>query len=129
MKPADVVLMNGFEDDFVPKGATFTGKRKRARSTMLRVANCLLGEDLGDDTLIIGTSGRYEFKNKGIDVFLESLNRLNRDKDLKKKVLAFVNVSLVGWETPARICRNALRARISLPSRYSALSSLTGCTI
>ena len=36
-KPADVVLMNGFEDDFVPKGATFTGKRKRARSTMLRV--------------------------------------------------------------------------------------------
>ncbi len=59
---------------------------------MLRVANCLLGEDLGDDTLIIGTSGRYEFKNKGIDVFLESLNRLNRDKDLKKKVLAFVNV-------------------------------------
>lgn len=62
---------------------------------MLRVANCLLGEDLGDDTLIIGTSGRYEFKNKGIDVFLESLNRLNRDKDLKKKVLAFVNVP--GW--------------------------------
>jgi hypothetical protein len=42
-------MMNGFEDDFVPKGATFTGKRKRARSTMLRVANCLLGEDLGDD--------------------------------------------------------------------------------
>ena len=26
-KPADVVLMNGFEDDFVPKGATFTGKQ------------------------------------------------------------------------------------------------------
>ena len=47
------------------------------------------------DTLIIGTSGRYEFKNKGIDVFLESLNRLNRDKNLNKKVLAFVNVP--GW--------------------------------
>lgn len=94
-KPADVVLMNGFEDDFVPKGATFTGKRKRARALLLRVANCLLGEDLGDDTMIVGTSGRYEFKNKGIDVFLESLNRLNRDKDLKKKVLAFVNVP--GW--------------------------------
>ena len=28
-KPADVILMNGFEDDFVPKGSTFTGKRKR----------------------------------------------------------------------------------------------------
>lgn len=27
-KPADVVLMNGFEDDFVPKGSTFTGKQQ-----------------------------------------------------------------------------------------------------
>ena len=94
-KAADVVLMNGFEDDFVPKGSTFTGKRKRARSVMLNVANKLLGTNLGDDTLIVGTSGRYEFKNKGIDVFLESLNRLNRDKNLHKNVLAFINVP--GW--------------------------------
>ena len=94
-KAADVILMNGFEDDFVPAGATFTAKRKRARQTMLRVANNLLGDNLTDDVLIIGTSGRYEFKNKGINVFLESLNRLNRDKNLKKKVLAFVNVP--GW--------------------------------
>ena len=36
-----------------------------------------------------------EFKNKGIDVFLESLNRLNRDKNLHKNVLAFINVP--GW--------------------------------
>ncbi len=94
-KPADVILMNGFENDFVPKGATFAGKRKRARALMLRVANCLLGDNLDNDTLIVGTSGRYEFKNKGINVFLESLNRLNRDRNLKKKVVAFVNVP--GW--------------------------------
>jgi hypothetical protein len=94
-KEADVVLMNGFEDDFVPKGNTFTGKRKRARAAMLNVANNLLGTDWGDDTLIIGTSGRYEFKNKGIDVFLESLHRLKNDKNLKKNVLAFINVP--GW--------------------------------
>ncbi len=99
-KPADVILMNGFEDDFVPKGSTFAGKRKRARTAMLRVANCLLGTDLADDTLIIATSGRYEFKNKGIDVFLESLNRLNRDKNLKKNVLAYIDVP--GWVGNAR---------------------------
>ena len=99
-KPADVVLMNGFEDDFVPKGATFTGKRKRARAAMLRTANCLLGTNLGDDTLLVGTSGRYEFNNKGINVFLESLNRLNRDKNLKKNILAFINVP--GWVGDAR---------------------------
>lgn len=94
-KAADVILMNGFEDNFVPKGITFTNKRKRARSAMLQVANKLLGTEWGDDTLIIGTSGRYEFKNKGIDVFLESLNRLTRDKNLKRNVLAFINVP--GW--------------------------------
>lgn len=96
-KSADVILMNGFEDDFVPKGLTFAGKRKRARALLLRLANCLLGVELDDDTLIVGTSGRYEFKNKGIDVYLESLNRLNRNKNLKKKVLAVVSVpGLVG---------------------------------
>ena len=91
-KPADVVLMNGFEDDFVPKGSTFTGKRKRARAAMLRVANSLLGTDLDDSTLILGTSGRYEFKNKGIDVFIESLQQLNNDETLTRNVLAFINV-------------------------------------
>ena len=92
-KPADVVLMNGFEDDFVPVGASYTAKRKKARQLKLRLANCLLGQEFKDEeTLIIGTSGRYEFKNKGINVFLEALNRLNRDKNLKKNVLAFVNV-------------------------------------
>ena len=91
-KPADVVLMNGFEDDFVPQGRTFAPKRKKARAALLNLANKLLGTHLSDDTLIIGTSGRYEFKNKGINVYLEALNRLTRDKDLKKDVLAFIKV-------------------------------------
>jgi len=91
-KPADVVLMNGFEDDFVPQGRAFAPKRKKARAALLNLANKLLGTDLGDGTLIIGTSGRYEFKNKGINVYLEALNRLTRDKNLQKNVLAFIKV-------------------------------------
>ncbi len=94
-KPVDVVLPNGFDDSFVPKGAQFTRKRKTARKRLLEVANALLGEQLDDDTLIISTSGRYEFRNKGIDVFVEAMNRLLRDRDLKKKVLAFIEVP--GW--------------------------------
>jgi len=99
-KSADVVLMNGFEDDFVPEKSDFASKRKHAREVMLRIANKLLGTQLDDDTLIIGTSGRYEFKNKGINVYLEALNRLTRDKNLKKNVLAFINVP--GWVGEAR---------------------------
>jgi hypothetical protein len=94
-KPVDVVLPNGFEDSFVPKGNAFIAKRKAARKTMLKVANALLGEEFDDNTLIIATSGRYEFRNKGIDVFIESLNQLRHDNRLKRKVVAFVEVP--GW--------------------------------
>ena len=95
-KKVDVVLPNGFENGFVPANAsTFTRKRKAARKRLLDVANALLGESLDDDTLIVSTSGRYEFRNKGVDVYIESMNRLLRDKELKKKVLAFIEVP--GW--------------------------------
>ena len=94
-KPVDVVLPNGFEDDFVPRGAAFTRQRKWARKRLLDVANALLGTDLGDETLLISTSGRYEFRNKGVDVYIEAMNRLLRDKNLDKNVVAFVKVP--GW--------------------------------
>jgi len=94
-KPVDVVLPNGFDNSFVPKAAQFTRKRNLARRKMLQVANALLGEELDDETLIVSTSGRYEFRNKGIDVFVEAMNRLLRDRDLKRKVLAFIVVP--GW--------------------------------
>lgn len=99
-RPVDVVLPNGFENDFVPKGATFTKKRKDARKILLRLANCLTGCQFDDNTLIIGTSGRYEFRNKGIDVFVEAMNRLNRDSRLGKNVVAFVQVP--AWVGDAR---------------------------
>ena len=94
-KPVDFVLPNGFENNFVPKGAAFTAKRKQARKTLLRVANALTGDHFDDDTLIISTSGRYEFRNKGIDVFIEAMNQLRFAEDLDKQVVAFIEVP--GW--------------------------------
>ena len=91
-KKADVVLVNGFEDDFVPKGAAFTAKRKEARRVMLGVAGQLLGQKFADDTIIVSTGGRYEFRNKGIDILLESLKRLADEPSLDRDVLAFINV-------------------------------------
>ena len=95
-KKPDVVLPNGFNNSFVPHGASFTRKRNLARRKLLEVANALMGEQMTDEeTLIVSTSGRYEFRNKGIDVFIEAMNRLLRDRELKKKVLAFIEVP--GW--------------------------------
>ena len=94
-RPVDFVLPNGFEDNFVSKGSSFTRKRKAARKRLLDVANALMGTDLDDNTLIVSTSGRYEFRNKGVDVYIEAMNRLLRDKSLSKPVLAFIEVP--GW--------------------------------
>lgn len=94
-KPVDVVLPNGFEDDFVPKGVAFTNKRRAARKHLLHITEALTGDTLDDDTLIVSTSGRYEFRNKGIDVFIEAMNRLNHDENMQRKVVAFIEVP--GW--------------------------------
>ena len=74
-KECDAVLMNGFEQDFVPGGAKFTTARNKARKQIFRIANALIGTEFTDDTLVVATSGRYEYKNKGIDVFLEAMYR------------------------------------------------------
>jgi glycosyltransferase involved in cell wall biosynthesis len=113
-KPVDVVLPNGFDNSFVPKTAQFAKKRKAARRCLLDVANALLGEQLDDDTLIISTSGRYEFRNKGIDVFVEAMNRLLRDRDLKKKIVAFIEVP--GWVGEPR---KDLQERLKSGKKYT----------
>lgn len=94
-KPVDVVLPNGFEDDFVPAGAIFTRKRRAARKRLLDIARALTGTLISDDAMIVSTSGRYEFRNKGIDVFVESMSRLRSREDLGREVVAFVEVP--GW--------------------------------
>lgn len=91
-KPVDVVLPNGFENNFVPKGKRFNMKRQEARKRLLAVANALLGEDFGDDTMLVATSGRYEFRNKGIDVYIDAINRLRYDNRLQRPVVAFIDV-------------------------------------
>ena len=112
-KPVDVVLPNGFDNSFVPSAQKFTSKRKEARKKMLDIANALLGEELDDDTLLISTSGRYEFRNKGIDVFVEAMNRLLRDRNLKKKIVAFIEVP--GWVGEPR---KDLQERLNSGKKY-----------
>ncbi len=112
-KPVDFVLPNGFDNSFVPKTAAFGKKRKAARKRLLDIANALMGTDLDDDTLIVSTSGRYEFRNKGVDVYIEAMNRLLRSDKLKKNVLAFIDVP--GWVGEPR---KDLQARLESGEKY-----------
>ena len=99
-RECDVILENGFEKDFVPVGKDFTAKRKAARKARLRVASALTGDSISDDALIIGIGGRMEMRNKGIDMFLESMARLNASNELDRDVVAFIDVP--AWSGDAR---------------------------
>ncbi len=88
----DVITPNGFDDDFVPKGKTFTSVRKNSREMMAKVTETLLGQKIEDNALFISTAGRYEFKNKGLDIFIESLKYLNDLCDLNREIIVFIMV-------------------------------------
>ncbi|MBD5164027.1 MAG: glycosyltransferase [Bacteroidales bacterium] len=86
------VTPNGFENNFVPGPRAYTAARRKARSRMLQVATALTGVDFPDDTFIVATSGRCEYRNKGLDVFLDAMATLEHTAPRKRKVLAFVMV-------------------------------------
>jgi hypothetical protein len=67
------VTPNGFEQNFVPSKTKFAEARQAAREKLLNVAHSLTGVKLPEDTFVIATSGRCEYRNKGIDMFLDSM--------------------------------------------------------
>ena len=88
----DVVTKNGIDHTFRQDKTAFEEKRKEIRMQILKIAGTLCGETLAPNCLMVLNSGRYEFKNKGIDLFIEALRRLNEDKNLKRTVLAVIAV-------------------------------------
>lgn len=91
-KTPDIVTPNGFEPDFVPAGKTYTSKRNKARNTLLKVVEKLTGCPADPDAFFVSTSGRYEYSNKGIDVFIDAMNNLRNSTDLSRKIYAFIMV-------------------------------------
>lgn len=87
-----IVTPNGFEKDFIPVGQEHEEKRLAARKKLINVAEKLLGYDIQEDALLVATSGRYEYRNKGIDVFIDAMHRLEQIKQLEKDVIAFIMV-------------------------------------
>ncbi|RPH32342.1 MAG: alpha-glucan family phosphorylase [Bacteroidales bacterium] len=89
-KPVDLVTPNGFEATFVPIDEEFKLRRIEAKIRFYEVAEALLAREVSKDALIAGIGGRYEFKNKGIDIFIDALGKLNKVDGLEKEVLAFI---------------------------------------
>ncbi|MFW5793313.1 MAG: alpha-glucan family phosphorylase [Bacteroidota bacterium] len=88
-KVPDVVTPNGFDNAFLPKAEDFSKSRVKSRENLLNLAKGLINQDIPDNALLIATSGRYEFKNKGIDLLIDALGRLNK-YDLPNNIVAFI---------------------------------------
>ncbi|TSA33906.1 MAG: alpha-glucan family phosphorylase [Porphyromonadaceae bacterium] len=86
----DIITPNGFNPDLVPDTETLKDQRLVVRQAIRKIAQAIFGYEISEDFLAIGTSGRYEFRNKGIDVFIKSLARLNEEKDLTKEIIALI---------------------------------------
>jgi glycosyltransferase involved in cell wall biosynthesis len=104
----DVITVNGFEKGFIPKGKAFDAARKKARKTLFNVTEKTLGYSIQRDALFVGLSGRYEYKNKGIDVFIDAMNNLRNMTQMSRDVIAFIMVP--GWIKGAR---KDIRTKIS----------------
>lgn len=89
-----VVTPNGFEPDFVGDGRKLGGLRRAGRNKLVKIANLLTGKGFDvKDTFIVATSGRNEYRNKGIDLYLDSMAFLGEYcKDEPKKILALTLV-------------------------------------
>lgn len=87
----DVITINGFDDQFVPTGKKFTDIRKSGKKKILEVASRLIGKELPEDTFMVLNSGRYEFQNKGIDLFIDAIGELKNRKE-KRELLGIIAV-------------------------------------
>lgn len=99
-KAPDIVTPNGFERNFVPNKKEYPAKRAEARRALLNMAEKLLGCTISPDAFLVSTSGRYEYRNKGIDVFIEAMNRIRTSGKLQREVVAFIMVP--AWVRDAR---------------------------
>ncbi len=91
-KPVDMITPNGIREGFFPSGDILKERRTLARKKLLEVASLLSREQFDDDVLLLVTSGRYEFRNKGLDLFIDALGKLNRQLKPDQRAIAFIMV-------------------------------------
>lgn len=90
-KSADVITPNGFENDFVAKDEEYKRISKLSREKILSLVREESQVEISDDAFLIINSGRYEFKNKGIDIFIKTLGELNQS-NIEREIVGVIAV-------------------------------------
>ena len=90
-KTPDHITPNGFDSGFI-LGDNFETRRLLARTVLKRTAEAVLNQKIDEDAIFVIKSGRYEFRNKGVDVFLDALHKLNITESLHKQFVVFFTI-------------------------------------
>ena len=92
-RPVDVVTPNGFENSFTPASdQQYEELHDKARARLVEVATAMSAETVPSNAVFIGIGGRYEYRNKGIDVFIDALDRLNKSDFEGRSIQAFIMI-------------------------------------
>ena len=95
-----VVLPNGFHVGASPLSSSLAAKRRKARRLLGSVASKLYGTPIDERAYFVSLGGRYEYRNKGIDLFIESLYRFAQHYDGEREIVACLLVP--AWEAGPR---------------------------
>jgi phosphorylase/glycogen(starch) synthase len=107
-KPVDIVTPNGFDKDLLIE-STDRNDIKQQRKHLLKVAEKMTDINFDEDTMLVMISGRYEYRNKGIDIFLSSIAKL-KERLNSKRILAFLMIP-AGIKGPDNELINALNEK------------------
>lgn len=115
-KYPDFITPNGFDADIIPSPPLYDIKRTKARSVLLNVATALFGQQQPEDSLLVIQSGRYEYRNKGTGTFIDAISLLNKSKEIKRNILAFIFVP-ANHTGPRKILQDNLLSQTPLTCR------------
>ncbi len=108
-KSADVITPNGFENDFVPKAEAYEKISNLSRKKIISIVEEKTSTKISQNAFLIINSGRYEFKNKGIDVFIKALGELNKS-NIEREVVAVIAVPAYNVDEQRDAILNEIRA-------------------
>lgn len=88
----EIIAPNGLDMDHIPDFSRDREAALKSRNRLLEFASRFLRKSFDDGTRIMIISGRYEFNNKGIDIFLQALSRLEGEMTSGRSIVAFICV-------------------------------------
>ncbi len=91
-RSADEITPNGFAKEISYNKAIHSTTRLKIRKHLASIVEKMINQKIDDNALYVLTSGRYEFHNKGIDVFIDTLGQLNNTTTLTRQVVAVIAV-------------------------------------